>query len=211
MRPELKQISVWHGSSFHFRRERAEFGLQPTRPKFDGDRSDPARSPTSERYGKDVVGRHDGRSGYRAATTPILPKENRRWRARLASRSPACLRVVGGRACCGQTLPSQTLPSLLRACRGTEWPSSSAQNTNARPSKPTAAAVGTSATAETVGRPRRGAPPGHSLKKSPETDTSRDSRFAQWQIAVKVPIERQFQRRCSAKPRSPLRTSTLCN
>ena len=53
--------------------------------------------------------------------------------------------------------------------------------------------------------------PGHSLKKSPETDTSGDSQFAQWQIAVKVPIERQFQRRCSAKPRSPLRTSTLCN
>ena len=32
-------------------------------------------------------------------------------------------------------------------------------------------------------------------EKSPETDTSRDFR-AQWQIAVKVSIERQFQRKC---------------
>src|SRR5262249_36241868 len=65
---------------------------------------------------------------------------------------------------------------------------------DARPSKPTAAAAGTSATAETVGPTKGGVHrPGHSLKKSSETDMSRGSQFAQWREMVKVPIERQFQ------------------
>jgi putative transposase of IS4/5 family DUF4096 len=87
------------------------------------------------------------------------------------------------------------------ACEGQPHSHSSAQNSNATPSKPTAAAAGTSATAETVGRPRRV----HRL------GSLRAPRQIRPRVAVKVPIEQQFQFGRFAKRRSSLRTSAVRN